>query len=268
MYYIQHSDRNLPANYYEDEVKSKYIHVRKIFPTIQGEGPFAGTPAIFIRLAGCNRGAKVGMNCEFCDTDFHVDKGLSIHPEEVVRQVAAMTKGYSIKLVVITGGEPMLQPALPKLLELLRQDQRKVQIESNGDFLVDGYEAILFWDADFLILVVSPKMSGTPPRYLPLKHKVFQYFNYLKILVDAREDNPYHNLPDYVINDTLIKENIYLSPIAVYKRPVETGEIASAWDQSLIDVKLTSANYRYAVRLAIQHGFRVSTQQHLFMGAE
>lgn len=262
MYYIQYTDRNLPANYFKEENRSKYLHVRKIFPTIQGEGPYAGHPAIFVRMAGCNRGNKVGMNCEFCDTDFGFKYSLSITPEEVVNQVAAMACGNPIKLVVITGGEPMLQPRLPELIELLYKDHKTVQIESNGDFLVDGYENVHIPR----ILVISPKMSGTPPRYLPLKDKVFNALNYLKILVDSREDNPYHNLPDYLKD--FPSRVIYLSPIAVYNRAVEPGEIASVWDYTLIDAKLTSANYRYAVQLAMKSGYKVSIQQHLFLGAE
>lgn len=88
--------------------------------TIQGEGPFAGTPASFIRLAGCN------LQCQFCDT-LYTDGRKSIK----VSDLALWAYTQKPKLVVITGGEPFRQ-GLGDLVRHLLEFQKIVQIETNG----------------------------------------------------------------------------------------------------------------------------------------
>lgn len=105
------------------------VQVFKCFPTIQGEGPFAGRPAIFIRLAGCN------LQCPWCDTDY-TSKRQTLLPWEVLSLIAPWKplKGFSRPpLVVITGGEPFRQNLVP-LVGLLIDNGYCVQIETNGTF--------------------------------------------------------------------------------------------------------------------------------------
>ena len=77
------------------------LKVHSIFMTIQGEGPFSGHPAVFIRLAGCN------LACPFCDTEYTENAVTMTIPEirKAVRNAHTVNKG----LVVITGGEPFRQ---------------------------------------------------------------------------------------------------------------------------------------------------------------
>ncbi len=95
------------------------IKVNEIFYSLQGEGVYAGTPAVFVRLSGCNR------SCEFCDTDFNAYTRMS--ENEIVNQVVR----YGANHVVITGGEPTLQ-LKESLLEKLHQEGKYIQIETNG----------------------------------------------------------------------------------------------------------------------------------------
>ena len=97
------------------------LEVVKIFPTIQGEGPRAGQPAIFIRLGGCN------LACSFCDTEFDNFSSLSL--TEILAQVQSCRGAQ--KLIVITGGEPMRQP-IAALCKLLLVQGFIIQIETNG----------------------------------------------------------------------------------------------------------------------------------------
>ncbi len=95
-----------------------------IFKTIQGEGPFTGVPAIFIRLAGCN------LQCPGCDTDYtsgRIDHDI----ENIVNELHYLVNPPY--LVVITGGEPFRQNISP-LCELLLLDGFTVQVETNGTF--------------------------------------------------------------------------------------------------------------------------------------
>lgn len=97
------------------------IEVHSIFHTIQGEGPFCGTPAVFVRLAGCN------LQCPGCDTDYTSRRDV-LSSSEVVDHV----KQHSRKgLVVITGGEPFRQE-ISLLINNLTDAGFYVQVESNG----------------------------------------------------------------------------------------------------------------------------------------
>lgn len=119
--------------------KGDFLDVVEIFPTIQGEGPFVGMPATFIRLGGCN------LACDFCDTEFDEYQNLSL--EEIVKEV----QSNSANLVVITGGEPFRQP-IEKLCQELIDLGYKVQIETNGTIYRDLPKKVS--------IVCSPKISN------------------------------------------------------------------------------------------------------------
>lgn len=98
------------------------MQISEIFYSIQGEGAFAGTPAVFVRLAGCN------LSCDFCDTDYSL-KFLA-EPAEIVRRV--QNAGGACPMVILTGGEPLAQAQTPELIAALRAAGKRVHIESNG----------------------------------------------------------------------------------------------------------------------------------------
>src|SRR5271169_3941305 len=93
--------------------------VKEIFYTLQGEGANAGRPAVFCRFAGCNLWSgreedRADAVCNFCDTDFvgmdGVGGGRFATPEALSEAVAARWRGTeNNRLVVCTGGEPLLQ---------------------------------------------------------------------------------------------------------------------------------------------------------------
>jgi len=97
------------------------LELHSVFYTIQGEGPFTGHSAVFIRLAGCN------LQCPACDTNY-----TSTRWTVSVNALVRLVKGYAeTGLVVITGGEPFRQDIVP-LCEALLEAGYIVQIESNG----------------------------------------------------------------------------------------------------------------------------------------
>ena len=111
------------------------------FYTLQGEGPYAGHPAVFIRLHGCN------LRCTFCDTQFS-DAG---DPEMEVGALLYHTRNIAkkAKLVVITGGEPLRQSIIP-LCVALGDEGFEVQIETAGTLWIPGL-------SHYAKIVVSPK---------------------------------------------------------------------------------------------------------------
>lgn len=128
-----------------------FLDVESIFKTIQGEGPFAGTPAIFIRLAGCN------LQCPRCDTDYTSHRRRMVC-KQVVDEVCNKAE-FVTKLVVITGGEPFRQP-LRELTDQLFRFGFKIQIETNGTLFQHlNYERVT--------VVCSPKTGCINPRLRP-----------------------------------------------------------------------------------------------------
>ena len=103
------------------------LALAEIFYSIQGEGTWTGTPAVFVRLAGCN------LACDFCDTDYAIKRFAGI--DEIVAMVRAA--GNDCPMVVLTGGEPFAQAQAGALIDALRRDGRRVHVESNGTIFTE-----------------------------------------------------------------------------------------------------------------------------------
>ena len=105
------------------------MKVNEIFYSLQGEGVYTGTAAVFLRLSGCN------MKCWFCDTKGH-EQGTQMTEEEIAERVSQ----YPARHIVITGGEPTMQ-LNARLTQLLHEKGFFIQIETNGALpLKDGTE--------------------------------------------------------------------------------------------------------------------------------
>ncbi len=115
--------------------------VKEAFLTLQGEGVQAGSRAVFLRFAGCNlwSGREEDRRkavCQFCDTDFVGTDGIGggkfADAEALSRHVATLWgAGAEQRLVVVTGGEPMLQFD-SALVDALHADGFRIAVESNG----------------------------------------------------------------------------------------------------------------------------------------
>ena len=143
------------------------IKVSEIFTSFQGEGPYIGTPATFLRLYGCN------LNCEWCDTDISTYEMLSV--DDVAEILMTQMEFNNINLLVITGGEPTLQMEEIKRLIKELPDDIKIQLETNGS---------IFEYLPEIEYVISPKED---------KEKVFEnYYKYenvfFKFVITCEED--------------------------------------------------------------------------------
>lgn len=136
------------------------LQLAEIFYSIQGEGAFSGTPAVFVRLAGCN------LSCDFCDTDYSLKFFAGV--DDVVRQVREA--GGDCPMVILTGGEPLAQKETLALIDALRDDGRRVHIESNGTMYADLAKDV--W------LCVSPKER--------VDARMAARANEVKLIVDQR----------------------------------------------------------------------------------
>ena len=143
------------------------IKVSEIFTSFQGEGPYVGTPATFLRLYGCN------LECEWCDTDISTYEILSV--DDVAEIILTQMEFNNIKTLIITGGEPTLQmEEIKRLIKELPEDI-KIQMETNGS---------LFEYIPEIEYVISPKQD---------KEKVFENYylyenTFFKFVITSQED--------------------------------------------------------------------------------
>ena len=113
--------------------RSAMLRVSELFESLQGEGPSLGTPAVFLRLAGCN------LACRWCDTEYSWNfqrydprTHVSVKSvQELAEDIAARRK----PLLVITGGEPLLQQSPLRQLLVALPEQLRIELETNATLL-------------------------------------------------------------------------------------------------------------------------------------
>ena len=98
------------------------MRVTEIFFSIQGEGTRAGRPCVFVRFTGCD------LRCGYCDTAYAFHGGKELAREEILAEVAR----HPCRLVLLTGGEPLLQRELPELAAELLARGYEVTVETHG----------------------------------------------------------------------------------------------------------------------------------------
>ena len=149
------------------------LAIVEIFLTLQGEGPYVGRSAIFVRLGGCN------LQCKFCDTEF--DNYELLKHDEIIKRIEQVNK-YNSNLIVITGGEPLRQN-ISKLCKLLINLGFTVQIETNG--------TILRKLPDQVKIICSPKLINN--KNYDISEELINYVDAFKFLI--AETGPYASLP-------------------------------------------------------------------------
>ncbi|HXT73617.1 MAG TPA: radical SAM protein [Candidatus Angelobacter sp.] len=113
------------------------MFITEIFKSIQGESSYAGLPCIFVRLTGCN------LRCKWCDTAYAFHGGTKYSLDEILRRVGEFSGDRengdrNVRLIEITGGEPLLQPETPELAQRLVDAGYTVLIETSGERDLSG----------------------------------------------------------------------------------------------------------------------------------
>ena len=98
------------------------MKVNEIFYSIQGESSLAGCPCTFVRLTACD------LRCSYCDTEYAFYEGREMSIPDIVHAVRA----YPARLVLVTGGEPLLQPTVNDLFRALLEQDYAVCLETGG----------------------------------------------------------------------------------------------------------------------------------------
>ena len=174
--------------------------LKSLWRTLQGEGAWAGRPAVFVRFVGCNmwtgyqsdrdRDAAKGHHCAaFCDTDFTKEGSVRLSADALADEALRVATGETgrIDLIVLTGGEPLLQAdAAP--VGALRQRGFEVAVETNGTVrLGDAFGEAGDWP-DWI--VCSPK--------LPASGTVIEAMDELKLVVPAYRPDAYAEVAERV----------------------------------------------------------------------
>lgn len=209
------------------------LEVHSIFKTIQGEGPFSGHRAIFIRLAGCN------LQCPLCDTDYTSGREF-LSVQNVLSRIKDLA-GEERYLVVITGGEPFRQNLSP-IINALISNGYKVQVETNGSLYHE-----LPWGA---MIVCSPKTGSIHPA---LEDRIIAYKYVLHADEVCADGLPLRAL-NHPVNVRLARPSMHYKG-AVYLQPVDVGDEVE--NKRHLDAVLRSV---------LKHGHTLCLQTHKIIG--
>ena len=216
----------------------------EIFVTVQGEGPSAGVPSVFVRLAECN------LRCGFCDTKYTWDwtnhdkkqETVEVEVDAIGDRVSTIARGA--KTIVFTGGEPLLQQdELALLAQSVREQGFRVEVETNGTIAPAESLAALVdqWN-------VSPKLAssgnGLKARHRPTALAWFgeRPNAFFKLVVITEDD--LREVEDLATTLALPRERVILMP-----EGTDTTTLAerSRW----LAERCTQSGYRLGARLHV-----------------
>ncbi|WWO96160.1 MAG: 7-carboxy-7-deazaguanine synthase QueE [Candidatus Dasytiphilus stammeri] len=208
------------------------LWVEEIYQTVQGEGPYSGDSATFIRLSGCN------LKCYWCDTQFELFK-LHLYPLEIIKEI--YNRNYPPpELVVITGGEPFRQNIAPLINDLL-QENFKVQIETNGTI-----HRPLNQREKNITIVCSPKT----PQLHPQNIKIITHYKYV---VAHGEIDAQDGLPDFCTQ-------VPGKQIRLFRAPREKPIYLMPRDD--YDPEINKKNRNACIEVAMKYGRTLNIQLH------
>jgi 7-carboxy-7-deazaguanine synthase len=164
--------------------KGAMLPLMEEFYTIQGEGFHTGTAAYFVRIGGCDVG------CHWCDVK--ESWNAAIHPPTSVDLIVANASKYA-ETVVVTGGEPLMWD-MTLLTQMLKDNKRKVHIETSGAYNLTGT-----WDW----ICLSPKKNKLPTK------TVYDKAHELKVIIFNKHDFIFAEEQAELVNDGAI---LFLQP--------------------------------------------------------
>jgi len=234
-------NKQIPTSYVEND--GNFIQVHSIFSTIQGEGPYSGHRAIFIRLAGCN------LQCPFCDTEYTQGSHKSTIGYTILevsrRIIDRERKGH---LVVVTGGEPFRQSNTALLLNSLVEEGFTVQVETNGSLDISGIRPDV-------CVVCSPK-TGRVHASVPYRADAFKY------VLEHTNVNLKDGLPVQVLGHSTGPSGVFRPPVnykgKIYIQPMDPGNNDLEYKR----------NVNACIASCLSFGYTLQLQIHKILGVE
>lgn len=222
--------------------------VHSLFWTLQGEGPFSGQAAVFLRLAGCN------LKCPFCDTEY--TKGALTYPLGTLVNEIQLTRPGLISadpLLVITGGEPFRQNIAP-LVDAMLERGWTVQVETNGVLRPQQWQDHFLWTrCRKYHIVVSPKTTD-------IDEKMTYMAGSYKYVLSHDSVDPKDGLPILALGNKT-KSRVARPPKVftgtTYINPMDAN-----------DELTNDLNRRACAESAMQFGYTMGLQIHKLIGLE
>jgi 7-carboxy-7-deazaguanine synthase len=224
-----------------------FLDVQDIFYTIQGEGPFAGFSAVFVRLAGCN------LQCPGCDTDYTSGRKIMTY-NEIILQVNSLIGEKAVQqpnngltkppIVVITGGEPFRQN-ITELCNTLA-NYLTVQVETNGSFAPPNHLS------KNVTIVCSPKTHSINKQMMK-RANCFKYvLNHNS--VDATDGLPIKAL-DHSCSVKGVARPLGRPDALIYLQPMDCK-----------DENVNELNLQAVLLSCLKHGYILQLQIHKYLG--
>lgn len=204
------------------------MKINEIFKSISGEAARAGFPVIFIRTYGCN------LRCTYCDSMYAIEGGdyITMDPQGILKEC----ENLGVKRVILTGGEPLLQPDMPELVDLLCNNGYEVEIETNGAVDLQTFHTklktkrndLLSYTMDFKSLTsgMSYKMIMDNVEFLTVK-------DVIKFVVGGKHDLEHMKA---VLKSCKVMAQVFVSPIFGDIEPAEIVQFVL--DNDLNDVRV------------------------------
>ncbi len=184
------------------------LKVNEIYRTIMGEGVRAGRACTIVRLTGCN------LRCKWCDTTYAYEQGTEMSVDDVLARVGCPAGG----LVLVTGGEPLAQPAAAQLLGRLCDAGLDVVLETNGSLDVSEVDPRVCRCVD-----VKCPGSGEGGSFLPANLDHLRRGDEVKFVLAERGDFDFAR--EFIRKyDLAARCAVALTPAAGAIRPAELAE--------------------------------------------
>jgi 7-carboxy-7-deazaguanine synthase len=178
--------------------------VNEVFFSIQGEGTRAGLPCVFVRLTGCP------LRCGWCDTAYAFHEGTRRSEDEILARIEA----FPCRLMELTGGEPLSQPAAFPFVTRLLDGGWQVLIETSGHVLLERIDP-----RAVVIMDVKAPASGETHRMEWRNLELLKPTDEVKFVIADRRD--------YEWSRDLVHERGLIGRLAVLFSPVH-GVLAPA----------------------------------------
>lgn len=209
--------------YLEDKIK-----INTIYTGIEGEGLFIGTPTIFLRLQGCS------LQCNWCDSKetWNVSGGKNYSLLKLRDKLLRIREKSNIKRVSITGGSPLENPHIDKLIQMLKEENFYLNLETNGQ----NYNPNVFSMVDFISSDYKTISSGLVQDKSVLD-KIINEFGSRKLQVKAVISNnndlddfldfikKYNNFSNFIITPIYNGNNIDINLIKYIERKISKSSV-------------------------------------------
>lgn len=222
------------------------LRIAEIFRSVQGEGIWAGTPSVFVRVSGCN------LRCVWCDTPYASwsPEGPVMTVDEIAARVLELRD--DAEHVVLTGGEPMLFDAIVSLAERLKDEGFVITVETAGT---------VWQELPCDLMSISPKLENSVPhedRSWGTRHNSMRLnFDVLGALVSAY---PYQL--KFVVSNPILDSGEIEQVLAALP-PLDPSRVLLMPEG--VDVETLRERLPEVARIAQFHGWGVSPRLHIEM---